>query len=249
MKRLGLIVAVLGMSYLTACSPSELSVTTQRYDNARTGQNLSETILNTSNVNPVGFGKLFTRAVDDEIYAQPLYVSSVSIPKVGVRNVLYVATVNNTVYAFDADRPDAGEPLWKVNLTDTVPGVTPVKARDVGHLCGAYRDITENIGIVGTPVIHPGRQTITLSRVPRNAINLCSVSTRWTSPPERLDRTARSSSRPAPKGLAAARRTANSTSIHRFKSKSGATARQRACRRGVGLSLRYRVIPWMDHGL
>ena len=56
MKRLGPIVAVLGMSYLTACGPSELSVTTQRYDNARTGQNLSETILNTSNVNPVEFG-------------------------------------------------------------------------------------------------------------------------------------------------------------------------------------------------
>ena len=162
MKRLSLIVAVLGMSYLTACGPSELSVTTQRYDNARTGQNLSETILNTSNVNPGGFGKLFTRAVDDEIYAQPLYVSKLGIPKVGVRNVLYVATVNNTVYAFDADRPEAGEPLWKVNLTDTVPGAMPVKARDVGHNCGAYRDITENIGIVGTPVIHAGRQTIYL---------------------------------------------------------------------------------------
>ena len=89
MKRLGLIVAALGMLCLSACGPSDVSVTTQRYDNARTGQNLSETFLNTSNVNPAGFGKLFTRAVDDEIYAQPLYVSSVSIPKVGIRNVLY----------------------------------------------------------------------------------------------------------------------------------------------------------------
>jgi hypothetical protein len=160
MKRFGLIVAAIVMSFLSTCGPSEVSVTTQRYDNARTGQNLSERLLNTSNVNAAGFGKLFTRAVDDEVYAQPLYVPSVSIPKVGVRNVLYVATVNNTVYAFDADEPDASEPLWKVNLTPTVPGATPVKAHDVGTNCGTYRDFTENIGIVGTPVINSGRQTI-----------------------------------------------------------------------------------------
>ena len=165
MNRFLFIVAMLSMFCLSACGRTEVSVTTvsvttQRYDNARTGQNLSETLLNTSNVNPVGFGKLFSRAVDDEIYAQPLYVSSVNIPKFGVRNVLYVATVNNTVYAFDADEPDASEPLWKVNLTDTVAGARPVKASDVGQNCGTYRDLTENIGIVGTPVIHAGRQTI-----------------------------------------------------------------------------------------
>jgi hypothetical protein len=162
MKRLGLIVAVTGMCFLAACGPSEVSVTTQRYDNARTGQNLSETLLNTSNVNQAEFGKLFSRMVDDEIYAQPLYIPSVSIPDVGVRNVLYIATVNNTVYAFDADDPNASEPLWKVNLTDRVPGATPVKARDVGENCGPQRDFTENIGIVSTPVIHAGRQTIYL---------------------------------------------------------------------------------------
>ena len=97
MQRLDLIVAVVSMCCLQACGPSEVSVTTQRYDNARSGQISSETLLNTSNVNPVGFGKLFTRVVDDEIYTQPLYVSGVSIPKVGVRNVLYVGTVNNTI--------------------------------------------------------------------------------------------------------------------------------------------------------
>ena len=87
---------------------------------------------------------------------------SVSIPGLGVRNVLYVATVNNTVYAFDADDPNASEPLWRVNLTDRVPGARPVKAGDVGQRCGGLRDFTENIGIVSTPVIHAGRQTIYL---------------------------------------------------------------------------------------
>jgi hypothetical protein len=143
---------------MSACGPGEPAVTTQRYDNARTGQNLSETLLNTSNVNPAHFGKLFSRAVDDEVYAQPLYLPNVSIPGLGIRNVFYVATVNNTLYAFDADAPEANEPLWQVNVTPT--GARPVKAHDVGQACGTYRDFTENIGIVGTPVIHAARKTI-----------------------------------------------------------------------------------------
>src|SRR3982751_5911474 len=95
---------------------AQVGVTTQRYDNARTGQNLAEAVLTTSNVNVNTFGKLFTRAVDDEVYAQPLYVQNVNIPGVGIRNVLFVATVNNTVYAFDADNPSAPTPLWKANF-------------------------------------------------------------------------------------------------------------------------------------
>jgi hypothetical protein len=68
----------IGMVALGGCGPSEFTVTTQRYDNARTGQNLPETILNTANVKPGSFGKLFTRQVDDEIYAQPLFLASKS---------------------------------------------------------------------------------------------------------------------------------------------------------------------------
>ena len=162
MKRLGGVVTVIVMSCLTACGPSEVSVATQRYDNARTGQNLSETVLNTSNVNQAEFGKLFSRIVDDEVYAQPLYMARVGIPGLGIRNVLYIATVNNTVYAFDADDPNASEPLWKVKLTNEGARARPVQAGDVGQRCVRYRDFTENIGIVGTPVIHVRRQTIYL---------------------------------------------------------------------------------------
>ena len=131
----------------------QVSVTTQRYDNGRTGQNLSETALNTANVNSAEFGKLFTRAVDDEVYAQPLYVPNVTFPNVGSRKVLYVATVNNSVYAFDADDPGAAAPLWHLNLTRAESDTRPLNARDVGHNCGTYRDYKGNIGIVGTPVI------------------------------------------------------------------------------------------------
>jgi hypothetical protein len=157
-----LLLCFLIAAVLAACGPSEVSVTTQRYDNGRTGQNLSEAILNTSNVNPARFGKLFSREVDDEIYAQPLYLPKVTIPNSGTHNVLYVATVNNSVYGFDADNPATAEPLWHVNLTPAVLGAQPVKVGDVGERCGTYRDFTNNIGIVGTPVIDVARRTLYL---------------------------------------------------------------------------------------
>src|SRR6266568_7084483 len=82
---------------------SQVNVWTHRYDNARTGANLAETQLNTSNVNPNLFGKLFSYAVDADIYTQPLVISNVAIAGKGTHNVVYVATNNNSVYAFDAD--------------------------------------------------------------------------------------------------------------------------------------------------
>jgi hypothetical protein len=64
-----------GYLFLITIAPAhgQPAVTTQRYDNARTWQNQSETILNTSNVSFATFGKISTRAVDDQVYAQPLY--------------------------------------------------------------------------------------------------------------------------------------------------------------------------------
>src|SRR5215213_599822 len=59
-------------------APAGVSVLTRSYDQQRTGANLSETILNTSNVNADRFGKLFDLAVDDEVYAQILYVANAS---------------------------------------------------------------------------------------------------------------------------------------------------------------------------
>src|SRR5436190_3616970 len=98
-----------------------LTVLTQHNDNGRTGQNLHEVLLNTTNVNKNQFGKLFTRQVDGHIYAQPLYLSNMTIPNKGTHNVVYVATMHNTVYAFDADDPQAAEPLWKASLEPSVP--------------------------------------------------------------------------------------------------------------------------------
>src|SRR5438105_14492243 len=94
-----------------------ISVLTQHNDNSRTGAYLQETQLTTSNVNSNQFGKLFEYHVDGHVYAQPLYVSNINMPDGNTHNVVYVATMHNTVYAFDADNPvTASSPLWTKSL-------------------------------------------------------------------------------------------------------------------------------------
>jgi outer membrane protein assembly factor BamB len=128
----------------------QVAVTTHHNDSGRTGQNLTEPVLNTSNVNVNTFGKLFSRAVDGQIYAQPLYVPDLSVAG-QIRNVVYVATQNDTVYAFDADDPTASLPLWHVNFG------TPVPSTDVAPNCA---DITPQVGVTSTPVIDTSSSTI-----------------------------------------------------------------------------------------
>jgi hypothetical protein len=119
---------------------------TQSYSNTRTGANLAETTLNTSNVNVGQFGKLFTRAVDGFLYAQPLFMSGLAIPQKGTHNVVFLATEHNSVYAYDADDPNASSPLWRVNLGNPVPST---------DIDSGYTDLTPEIGITSTPVIDP----------------------------------------------------------------------------------------------
>ena len=131
---------------------AQTSVVTQHNDLSRTGWNNSETILNTKNVKPGMFGKLYFRPVDDQIYAQLLVMRNVPIPGKGIKNLIFAATVNNSVYAFDADSASVTAPYWKVNLT--APGLRPVKNTDQTGACGGnYKDFSGNMGIVGTPVI------------------------------------------------------------------------------------------------
>ncbi len=133
------------------------TVLTRNYNNQRTGANLQETILNPGNVNPAHFGKVFQVPVDDQVYAGILYAAAV--PMGGTtRNVFYVATVNNSVYAFDADA--GGAPLWR--RSDLNGSGRPGRNTDVGSACGTYADFSGNIGIIGTPVIDGGAMTMYL---------------------------------------------------------------------------------------
>jgi len=116
-------------------------VTTYHNDNARTGRNLNETILTTSNVNASSFGKLFVIAVDGKVDAQPLYLPSVSISGQGTHNLLFVATEHGSVYGFDAD---TGSQLWQVSTL--AQGEMPSDDRGCGQ-------VTPEIGVTSTPMI------------------------------------------------------------------------------------------------
>jgi hypothetical protein len=126
---------------------------TQHFDNSRTGQNITETILTPGNVNVSQFGKLFTQTLDGIEAAQPLYVPGVFIPALNsTHNVAYVATLHDSVYAFDADNNLGGNaaPLWYVNFLDPANGVISVPV--AGYACSGTSGYTE-FGIQGTPVI------------------------------------------------------------------------------------------------
>jgi len=122
-------------------SLAQVSVLTQHNDISRSGANLLETVLTPANVGVTTFGKLFTRNVDGQIYAQPLYLPRVVVNGATV-NIVYVATENNTVYAFDADNPGATAPLWSKNFGVPVP---------TSAICST--DTYPQIGITSTPVI------------------------------------------------------------------------------------------------
>jgi outer membrane protein assembly factor BamB len=122
---------------------AQVNVYSRSYDNARTGANLQETTLTPANVNSTNFGKLFTFHTDGEIFAQPLYVSNLAIAG-GTHNVVFVASMFNTVYALDAD---TGAELWSQNFG------SPIIAEDVQTLQNI--SFATGLGILSTPVIDP----------------------------------------------------------------------------------------------
>jgi hypothetical protein len=122
------------------------NVATYMYDHYQSGVNPYETTLSPENVK-TGFGLLFSCEIDGQAYAQPLYFSNVPIAGQR-RNVVYVATCHNSVYAFDADK--AGPPLWHTSFISPAAGkgITPVPTSDL-----RTGDIIPEVGIVSTPVI------------------------------------------------------------------------------------------------
>jgi hypothetical protein len=128
-------------------SSAQVDVLTQHNNNGRTGVNLHETALTPANVDQTKFGMLFKRVLDDQLYTQPLIVTGVSIGG-GTRDIVYVTTVNNSVYAFDANDGDASAPLWHINFG------TPANVHSTNFGC---LDINGQMGIIGTPVIDKAR--------------------------------------------------------------------------------------------
>jgi len=136
-------------------NPQRVSVLTQHNNNTRSGWNDQESLLTTSNVNVKQFGKLFDLPVDDQVYSQPLVVGNLYIDN-GLHNVVYIATVNNSIYAYNGD---TGKLYWEKNYTAS--GMYPPKNTDMTGACGGYyHDFSGHIGIVGTPVIDKNTKTI-----------------------------------------------------------------------------------------
>ncbi len=127
-------------------------VLTWHNSNLRTGLNNQETVLTPSDVNAASFGKLMEFPVDGAVYAQPLVKSNVRVPGVGPRNLVFVATEADSVYAFDSI---TGAQVWRRNFTDPAHGITVPTAQDVGSM-----DIGPQDGITSTPVIDPATNTL-----------------------------------------------------------------------------------------
>lgn len=166
------------MALIFSGAVAQVSVLTHHNDIMRMGANLRETILDITNVDTAHFGKLCDRVVDDQVYAQPLVVAGVNIPGYGERNVLYIATVNNSVYAYDADDRLIVNPFWNVNLTPAGSRVPNVQDFNDLNVCGgSYADFSGNIGILGTPVIDSA--TNTLYVVSKNRVNASGTHEQW----------------------------------------------------------------------
>jgi hypothetical protein len=151
--------AKLGIEQLEPRCMLSVNVTTWHNDLTRQGLNTNETVLTPANVNSSTFGKLFSYAVTGQVYAEPLYVSNLNMGALGTHNVVFVATENNDVYAFDAVNNGAGGgQLWHVNL-----GLAASSASgDFGLRYGPYTDINPQVGITSTPVIDLATNTMYL---------------------------------------------------------------------------------------
>ena len=126
-------------------SHAAVNVLTANGDNDRTNSNLEETQLSPATVSSSAFGKLGVFPVDGQVYSQPLVVSGLSMPGKGTHNVVFVSTMHNSVYAFDADAVSSISTLWQVNLGNSVPA---------SLLYGSdWGDITNEVGILSTGVI------------------------------------------------------------------------------------------------
>ena len=165
-----------GLHTITATSKSNASVSasatiavtdltgvlTYHNDTARTGQNLKEYGLTPATVGPSTFGRLFSCPVDGYIYASPLYIAGLNVGG-QARNVIFIATEHDSVYAFDADSPACVQ-LWKTSFLAS--GVTTEPPGDTGDFYAVFPEI----GITSTPVIDASTNTIYVVPVTKETV-------------------------------------------------------------------------------
>ena len=167
---LGLVIVV------GAWAAAQVTVPMSQYDYGRTGANLQERELKPSNVDATHFGKLFSRSVDDSIYALPLIVPNLDVA--GRRHtVMFVATMGNTIYAFDADDPAQAEPLWSRNIGTPAPGDSWIGPTHHGVLGTPFVDVSTGTLYVVAMVLNGEDYNLWV-----NALDIYSGSPKYNSP-------------------------------------------------------------------
>lgn len=126
---------------LTIVSPSNtgLDVPTWHYDAGRTGLDAKETYLTPAKVNKSTFLKYGVAPTDGPVDAQLLYLSNLTVSG-QTHNVVFAATENDSVYAWDITTG----PLWQVSAL----GTNETAADNQG--CS---ELGSQVGITATPVI------------------------------------------------------------------------------------------------
>src|SRR5439155_17510685 len=178
MRSLSACLGVISAAALSIGAPVRAPVTVpmSQYDYGRTGANLQEWVLNPSNVDATHFGKLFSRRVDDSVYALPLIVPGLDIS--GSRhNVVFIASMGNTVYAFDADDPAQSEPLWSRNLGTPAPGDSWIGPTHHGILGTPFVDVPTGTLYVVALVLNDNEYNLWV-----NALDIYNGSQKYNSP-------------------------------------------------------------------
>ena len=142
------------LAWSSAAALADVNVLQRSYDAFRTGANTAESTLTPANISSGAnqFHKQFVMTVDGKIEGSPLYASGVNIAG-GTHNVVYVATMHNTVFAFDADNGAQLSARW-------------LGAPVTGDNLHALKPMTihSEWGVAGTPVIDPDTGTLYVVR-------------------------------------------------------------------------------------
>ena len=138
-----------------------VGVVTWRNDRVHCGVNSQEYALTGESVVRTKFGRLFSCPMDGWVFAQPLWMANLHIS--GMRhNVVFIATENDSLYAFDADDPGC-RAVWSsqsVNLIPSDEKIAPLEDLEYDSI-----SLGPFTGITGTPVIDAPSQTIYLVTV------------------------------------------------------------------------------------
>jgi hypothetical protein len=102
--------------------------------------------------------------VEGQVFAQPLYASGVNVLGKGRRNVLFVATAHNLLYAYDADQTGKQALLWSFDAGSGIAAnasqLYPGRRSCSGAGQGEMPDICPEVGRTGTPVVDLAHSTI-----------------------------------------------------------------------------------------